>query len=93
MSRRHFGIENELSTGFFKRSVNVRQDKTRQDKGLRPKGVGGNERSRVSVIIMVCALELAPEEDVLLVLSCQAFARFLLVDLELVLWSMRVVAS
>ena len=54
-------------------------------------GGGGGECSRVSVIIMVCA-RAAPKEDVLLALSCQAFARFLLADLEQVLWSRRVVA-
>ena len=32
------------------------------------------------------------KEGVLLALSCQAFARLLLADLELVLWSRRVVA-
>ena len=37
------------------------------------------------------ALELALEEDVRLASSCQAFARFLLADLEFVLWSRRVV--
>ena len=37
-------------------------------------------------------LELAPKEDVLLALSCQAFARLLLADFKLVLWSRRMVA-
>ena len=38
------------------------------------------------------ALVAVPKEGVLLALSCQAFARLLLADLELVLWSRRVVA-
>ena len=50
-----------------------------------------HERSRVSVIIIVCARD-APKEGGILALSCQAFARLLLADLELVLWSRRVVA-
>ena len=44
-------------------------------------GGRGFERSRVSVIIMVCACA-APEEGMLLALSCQAFARLLLADFE-----------
>ena len=38
------------------------------------------------------ALVAAPREGELLALSCQAFARLLLAELELVLWSRRVVA-
>ena len=44
-----------------------------------------NQRSRVvSSWFMVCA-RAAPKEGVVLVLSCQAFVRLLLADLELVL--------
>ena len=41
---------------------------------------------------LLFALVAAPKEGVLLALSYQAFARLLLVNLELVLWSRRVVA-
>ena len=73
MNRRHFGIEDDLSTGFFKLSNNGRREVA--------SGGRGNGRSRVAVIIMVCA-RAAPKENVLLALSCQASARFLLDDLE-----------
>ena len=41
--------------------------------------------------IVVCA-RAAPKVGMFLALSCQAFARLLLTDLELVLWSKRAVA-
>ena len=83
MNRRHFGIEDGSPTGFFELiifNINGRQEF----------GGGVNERSRVSVI-MVCA-RAAPKEGVILALSRQAFARLLLADFELALWSRRVVA-
>ena len=54
-------------------------------------GGGIHGSSSVSVIIMVFA-RAVPKEDVLWALLCQAFAKLLLADLELVLWSRRVVA-
>ena len=50
-----------------------------------------HERSRVSVI-MICARAASKKEGICFwLLSCHAFARLLLADLELVLWSRRVV--
>ena len=93
MKLRHFGIEDELSTGFFKLSMNGRQD-------YAPRGGLGEMSDHVYLsLLYLFALELAPLgafgfffKDVLLALSCQAFARFLLADLEQVLRSRRVVA-
>ena len=78
MNCRHFGIEDELSTGSF----------------WEIEGRGGGEmRALTRICHLLFALVAAPKEGVFLALSCQAFARLLLADLELVLWSRRVVAS
>ena len=48
--------------------------------------------AHVYLSLLRFALVAAPKEGVLLALSCQAFARFLLADFEKVFWSRRVVA-
>ena len=72
MNRPHFVIEDDLSTGFFKLSIDI---SVRLDNILRPGGWGGMSAS-VYLLLLWFALELAPKGYVSLVSSCQAFAGF-----------------
>ena len=78
MNCRDFGIEDKSSTGFFELSIYGRHECLEKNRG----GGGRCERLRVSVI-MICLV--VSKESLLLALSCRAFARLLLADLELML--------